>query len=215
MSAKAKSSSDREKDPKKDPKKKESWKEFFTKEMFGEDDPDGEAHDPSAWETDEGAGERTVLEPTDITGGAEQVVEELKSQILRLSADFDNYRKRTQRDRQDWSQYASQSIVEKLLPVMDNLDVAGHAVQVASPEVKRVAEGFLMIHRQLTDILAQEGLTEVYALGEMFDPNLHEAVMTAEREKGQKDSQVVRVLRKGYRFKDKLLRPAMVQVAKD
>ena len=144
-----------------------------------------------------------------------QEIELLKDQLLRLTADFDNYRKRTLREKQEWSQYACQGMLEKLLPVVDNLDAAALAVANAKPEVKSVAEGFLMIHKQLTEILMQEGLTEIAASGEMFDPNVHDAVMTAKAVKGQKDNQVVTVLRKGYTYKDKVLRPAMVQVAKN
>jgi molecular chaperone GrpE len=72
-----------------------------------------------------------------------------------------------------------------------------------------------MGNRRLTGERSRGGLTEIQALGEMFDPNVHEAVMTVAREKEQKDNEVVSVLRKGYMFKDKVLRPAMVQVAKD
>jgi molecular chaperone GrpE len=145
---------------------------------------------------------------------AQQEIDQLKDQLLRLNADFDNFRKRTLRDKQDWSRYASQSIAEKLLPVIDGLEAAGAAVRGAGQETKSVAEGFLMIQKQLMDILNQEGLEEIPALDQNFDPNIHEAVMTVACTGDQEDNQIVMVLRKGYRYKDKVLRPAMVQVAK-
>ena len=144
-----------------------------------------------------------------------QKMNRLNDQLLRLTADFDNFRKRTQREKEEWSRYAAQSLMGKLIPVVDNLDAAALAVEGAGQEAKSVAEGFLMIHKQLADVLSQEGLTEILAMGAPFDPNVHEAVMTVERADGQEDNEVVMVLRKGYMYKDKVLRPSMVQVAKD
>ena len=141
--------------------------------------------------------------------------EQWKEQFLRLTADFDNYRKRMAREKEDWSRYASLSMIEKLIPVVDNLDAAASAVTGAGQGGDSMAEGFLMIHKQMNEILAREGLAEIPAEGEDFDPNVHEAVMTVARTAGQKDNQVVMVYRKGYMFKDKIIRPAMVQVAKD
>ncbi len=155
-----------------------------------------------------------VLEESDAAAKAQQEIEQLKDQLLRLNADFDNFRKRTSRDKQDWSRYASQTIVEKLLPVVDGLDAAALAVSSSGQEAKNVAEGFLMIGKQLLDILGQEGLQEIPALAQEFDPNVHEAVMTVACTGDQQDNCIVMVLRKGYMYKDKVLRPSMVQVAK-
>ena len=137
-----------------------------------------------------------------------------KDQLIRLSADFDNFRKRTLRDREDWSRYAGQNLVKKLLAVLDAMDHAAAAVENAGEEGKRVGEGFLMIQKQLQDILTQEGLKEIEAVGREFDPIYHEAVMQAPAEEGQKDNEIVMVLRKGYMYKDKVLRASMVKVAK-
>lgn len=178
------------------------------------DDAAGAAGAAGAADADsaEGAdGEETDASAAD----PRQEAEQLKDQLLRLTADFDNFRKRTLRDKQDWSRYASQNLIEKLIPVMDNLDAAAMALSDSGQEAKGVAEGFLMIHKQLTEVLSQEGLAEIPALGEMFDPNIHEAVMTVERSEDQEDNQVVMVMRKGYIYKDKVLRPTMVQVAKE
>lgn len=158
-----------------------------------------------------------ILTDADGPGSLQESMEQLQDRFLRLNADFDNFRKRTQRDRQDWSRYASQHIIEKLLPVIDNMEAATAvtALTNAGQEAKSITDGFLMIQKQLTDALAQEGLIEIQALGEAFDPNIHDAVMAVAPKEGQKDNQVVSVLRKGYMFKDKVLRPAMVQVAKE
>ncbi|MEL7622334.1 MAG: nucleotide exchange factor GrpE [Clostridiales bacterium] len=161
-----------------------------------------------------GAVSGEVLEGPEADAKSQQEIEQLKDQLLRLNADFDNFRKRTSRDKQDWSRYASQTIVEKLLPVVDGLDAAALAVNSSGQEAKSVAEGFLMIQKQLLDILGQEGLAEIPALDQEFDPNVHEAVMTIACTGDQKDNQIVMVLRKGYMYKDKVLRPSMVQVAK-
>ena len=213
MSTKQKSGDDREKDFRQEDGIPNQAKKKPKAPKAGEDAKETPV-DPGV-ETTEGTADDGETAAMDGPEALRQEIDRLNDQYLRLSADFDNYRKRMLREKEDWSRYASQSIMEKLLPVVDNFDVATQAVQNAGPEVTKVAQGFLMIYRQLTDILTQEGLTEIYALGEMFDPTLHEAVMTASLEKGQKDNQVIRVLRKGYRFKDNLLRPAMVQVAKD
>ncbi len=151
-------------------------------------------------------------------GQAEQTALELaqtKDQLLRLSADFDNFRKRTQKDKEDWSHYAVQNLLEKFLPILDGLDNAIAAVGSTGPETQKVLDGFLMIHKQFSDILQQEGLKEIQALNQPFDPNFHEAVIHAAPEEGQADNQVVMVLRKGYTYRERLIRPSMVKVTKE
>jgi molecular chaperone GrpE len=131
-----------------------------------------------------------------------------------LSADFDNYRKRSLREKEEWVKYAAQNLIEKLLPVMDNLDRAVESVEVQSDETRNILEGVRMIQRQMFEVLQKEGLSEIEALNEFFDPVCHEAVMQTPAEDGQQDNQIVEVLRKGYRYHDRVLRAAMVKVAK-
>jgi len=145
----------------------------------------------------------------------EKELTQTKEQLLRLTADFDNYRKRTVREKAEWGNYAVQCFIEKILPVLDGLEQATATVSAMSAEAQKTIEGFLMIHRQLLDILSQEGLKEIPALGETFDPNMHEAMMQAPPEEGQKDNEIVMVFRKGYMFKDKVIRASMVKVAKE
>ncbi|PKM89714.1 MAG: nucleotide exchange factor GrpE [Firmicutes bacterium HGW-Firmicutes-12] len=141
-------------------------------------------------------------------------LKEAKERIVRLLADFDNYRKRVQREKEDWLRYSSMGFVEKLLPVVDNLDRALENLNCQEEEVQGIFSGIAMIYRQFMEILQNEGMEPIEDIGQSFDPLVHEAVMQEPAEEGQEDNQIVVVMRKGYRFKDKLLRPAMVKVAK-
>lgn len=142
-------------------------------------------------------------------------VEELKERILRLHADFDNYRKRTNKEKEEWFQYASQGVVINLLPVLDNLERALGSMEQQVEDKQGLLAGVNMIYRQLMDVLQREGLQPIEALGQQFDPLLHEAIMQVPAQEGQEDNLIVEELRKGYRFKDKVIRPTMVKVAKN
>jgi molecular chaperone GrpE len=144
----------------------------------------------------------------------EKELKEAKERIVRLMADFDNYRKRVQREKEDWMRYSSLSFAEKLLPVVDNLERALENLNCQDEEVQGLFSGVTMIYRQFMEILQNEGLALIEDLGQSFDPLVHEAVMQEPAQEDQEDNQIVGVMRKGYRFKDKLLRPAMVKVAK-
>lgn len=144
----------------------------------------------------------------------EAQLKEANDRLVRLMADFDNYRKRVQREKEDWVRYASMNFIEKLLPVLDNLERALETAEAQGEEVRGIFSGVAMTHRQLLDVLQNEGLSSVEDLGSSFDPALHEAVMSEPAQGAEKDNEITGVLRKGYRFKDKLLRPAMVKVAK-
>ncbi len=138
--------------------------------------------------------------------------DELQQRLLRLQADFDNFRRRTQREKEDLAEYASQKLITDLLPTIDNFERA-LAVPTSSDESKNILQGVQMIHRQLVDQLQREGLTEVNAYQQPFDPNFHEAVLQVTAD-GVEDNTVVEVLQKGYLLKQRLLRPAMVKVAR-
>lgn len=136
----------------------------------------------------------------------------LKDLALRARADLDNFRKRSLREKEDAIRYANNGLLEKLLPVIDNfelgLDAARNATDAAS-----VLQGMSMVHRQLQDFIRSQGLEEVPADGEAFDPNKHDAVsqeFSAEVPEGQ----VIRQVRKGYKLKDRLIRAASVIVSK-
>jgi molecular chaperone GrpE len=136
--------------------------------------------------------------------------------LLRTAADFDNFKKRAARERHEAAQSAATALIQKLLPVLDHIEMAQSAAQNAQAPQSSIAalqDGIAMIQQQLKSILAETGLEEVDANGKPFDPVLHEAVMqmeTADIPEGQ----VVQQIRKGYKLRDRLLRPAAVVVAK-
>ena len=144
--------------------------------------------------------------------------------VLRTTADFENFKKRAAREKIESAQYASFSLLQKLLPVLDNFEMALTAAQTASaarPEgttpggdkVASLQSGVTMIQQQLKSALAETGLEEVDAAGKPFDPNFHEAISQQESAEVP-EGNVLQQLRKGYKFKDRLLRPATVIVAR-
>lgn len=131
--------------------------------------------------------------------------------FVRLQADFENFRKRTEREREEEGRHAAGALVACLLPVLDNLERA-----LASPPAgdtdRGLREGLALVHRQFLEELRRAGLRPIPALGEPFDPLIHEAVETVEADVAAPDTVVEELLR-GYWFHDRLLRPAMVRVA--
>jgi molecular chaperone GrpE len=136
---------------------------------------------------------------------------EMRELAQRKQAEFENYRKRLERERLDLARYAGADVVKEVLPVLDNLERARSYAAGSSEEQLR--DGVAIIHRQLEEILTRMGLTEVESLGKPFDPHFHEAVSQLETEE-HPEGTVLSVLQKGYLFKDRLLRPAMVSVAR-
>lgn len=137
-------------------------------------------------------------------------LEETQQRLLRLQADYDNFRRRTRLEKEEFAKYASLNVVEKLLPVLDNFERALAAGQNAQ-DLDSFVKGVDMIFRQLTDVLAQEGLEPIQAVGEPFNPEFHQAVMQVESEEHD-DNIVVEELQKGYMLKEKVIRPSMVKV---
>lgn len=134
--------------------------------------------------------------------------------LVRLSADFDNYKKRAARERQDAIRYANESLLEKLVPVIDNFGMALAATEGAQgASVDSLKTGVQMIYGQLKNIIEEAGLEEIDAAGKPFDPNLHEAVSQQESAEVP-EGHVLQQLRKGYKLRERLLRPATVIVAK-
>jgi molecular chaperone GrpE len=131
--------------------------------------------------------------------------------LLRKTAEFDNYRRRTERERRDAGDRAVAEFVTDLLQVVDDLERAA-GTEAAGGGVDAYREGIHLIRRRLADLLAKRGVTPVDPLGEDFDPHVHEAVVR-EHDPTRRDGEVVEVLAKGYRMGDRLLRPAMVKVA--
>lgn len=133
---------------------------------------------------------------------------------LRQTADFENFKKRAARERQDAAKAATESLLQKLLPVLDNFEMAlAAANQAQATSIDALKTGVNMIHGQLKSTIADTGLEEIDATGKPFDPNLHEAVSQTESA-DVPEGHVLQQLRKGYRFRERLLRPATVVVAK-
>ena len=140
--------------------------------------------------------------------------EENWERLLRTTADFDNFKKRAAREKIEVGQYASLSLLQKLLPVLDNFEMALAAAQTAQGDkLASLQSGVGMIQQQLKSALAETGLEEIDATGKPFDPMLHEAVSQQETTDVPEDH-VAQQLRKGYKVKERLLRPATVIVAK-
>jgi len=133
--------------------------------------------------------------------------------LVRVSADFENFKKRAAREKQDAIQYANQALLTKLVPVLDNFEMAASAASAPGANAESLKTGVTMILSQFKGALAESGLEEVDAAGQAFDPALHEAVSQQETAEIP-DGHVAQQLRKGYKLRDRLLRPATVVVAK-
>jgi molecular chaperone GrpE len=131
--------------------------------------------------------------------------------LLRLTAEFDNYRKRVERERRETFERAAASIIEDLLPIVDDFERALGAD--TGPGAEPYKKGVEIIHRQLADLLTRRGVTAIETVGADFDPHLHQAV-AYEPAPGAREGEVIEELRRGYKLGDRLLRPAMVKVAK-
>ena len=137
--------------------------------------------------------------------------EDLNTKYLRLAADFQNFRRRTEKEKSDIYAFANEKFAMGLLEVMDNFERAmEHAADSSDP---KLAEGMQLILKQLQGVLEKNNVEEIEALGKPFDPNYHNAVMTEAAEEGTESNTVTKVLQKGYMLNKKVIRPSMVAVA--
>lgn len=161
------------------------------------------------------AGDREIEE------AAEEVVDELEKaqaeaaeyldRLQRIQAEFANYKKRIERERRDFESLANAALIGKLLPILDDL---ARALENLPEEIRGTdwARGVALVERNLRSTLEQEGLSEIEAMGQSFDPQLHHAVAREETSKHEEDK-VIGEIQKGYRLHDRVLRPSMVVVA--
>ena len=140
----------------------------------------------------------------------EEKLAEEENRYLRLRADYDNMLRRQKLDREAAEKFRAQSLLTDLLPVLDNLERALQ-VEVTSEDATSLYKGVEMVYRQFLDAANREGLEAIAAEGEAFDPNVHQAVMQ-EQDSEKEAGTVLRELQKGYKLKDRVLRPAMVSV---
>jgi molecular chaperone GrpE len=156
------------------------------------------------------SGAAAAAEPDELTRAVEER-EALRDRLLRATAEFDNYRKRVDRERRELSDRASEGILAELLPIVDDLERALSA-EAGSEAAEAYRKGVELIHKQMLELLSRRGVTPMEALGADFDPHLHQAV-ASEPVEGRRDGEVIEVLRRGYLLGDRLLRAAMVKVA--
>ncbi|SFI62076.1 molecular chaperone GrpE [Paenibacillus sp. UNC496MF] len=140
-----------------------------------------------------------------------KLADENQQRYLRAQADFDNFRRRTAKEREELAQYASMKLVGQLLPVVDNF---GRAIEAAKAggDVESFSKGVEMIFRQLEGVLEAEGLKPMNAVGQPFNPDFHQAIMQVESDEHE-EGIVVEEVQQGFMLKDKVLRPAMVKVS--
>jgi molecular chaperone GrpE len=135
----------------------------------------------------------------------------LIDRLARLQAEFENARKRTAREQQDFRDYALADAIKTLLPTLDSFE---RALQISSAEKSELYGGIELIYKQLQDALVKLGLRPIPAKGEPFDPHLHEAIEMVDTSNAP-DHQILEELQRGYKLKDRLLRPSMVKVARN
>jgi len=164
---------------------------------------------PAAENTGPSASETPPLDPLEAARGEAQ---KNRDQLLRVAADFDNYKKRSRRELGDAVKVAREDLVRELLPVFDNLERASAHAGTAT-DTKALADGISMVQRQFVDVLGKLGIERVAAVGLAFDPAVHEAVQHLETT-DYPPGVVAMELQAGYRMGDRVLRPALVVVAK-
>ena len=149
--------------------------------------------------------------PAGATDTLQRERDDLYDRLLRKTAEFDNFRKRVERDRKEMIEWASADVLTELLSIVDDFDRA--VATDAPPEAQPYKAGMELIQRQLAELLKKRGVTTIDAMGADFDPHQHQAVAYEEVE-GAREGEVVGVMAKGYKLGDRLLRPALVRVAK-
>lgn len=140
----------------------------------------------------------------------QEKLDESENRYLRLRADFDNFRRRVNVENEAKEKYRAQSLITELLPALDNFERALN-IEVDNDQTKTLLQGMEMVHRSLIDALKKEGVEPIEAVGQEFDPHLHQAVMQTEDE-NYGSNIVVEEFQKGYKLKDRVIRPSMVKV---
>ncbi len=166
---------------------------------------DDAPNDAAAGAPEEGQGE------DDPTAGVQADLDRFRDLALRSQADFDNFKKRAAREKEDAIRYANSSLLERLIAIVDNFELGLSAAKSASAQSPILA-GMGMVLKQLTDFLADNGLQPIDAEGQTFNPNLHEGI-AREASESVPEGKVVRQMRRGYKMKDRLLRPSTVIVS--
>ncbi len=138
-------------------------------------------------------------------------LDDSQQRYLRAQADFDNFRRRARTEKEEFLKYASLKIIEPLLPILDNFERALTSSK-ETKDIEALVKGLDMVYRQLEQIMEQEGVTVIEAVGQPFNPQFHEAIMQVQSDEYEEGT-VVEEIVKGYKMKDKVIRPAMVRVS--
>lgn len=176
---------------------REDEKDLMEEESTGPEIPQEEQEDEAIFKS------KAMLEEK------ENEIIDLNNKLTRLQADFQNFKRRTEKDRENSISYGIEAIILDLLPVIDNFQ---RAMAAQEEKEDNFYKGISMIEKQFIEVLERNSVREIEALGKEFDPNLHHAVSAVESEEEQ--GTVIEVLQKGYTLKDKVIRPSMVVVAK-
>lgn len=156
------------------------------------------------------AGSASDADPEDALAGLQADLDRFRDLALRSQADFENYKKRAAREKEDAVKYANSSLLQRLVSILDNFELGLAAAKTESNQ-SPIYSGMVLVQKQLNDLLEENGLHAVEAEGKKFDPNLHEAI--AHEPSDAPEETVIRQARRGYRLKDRLLRPARVVVS--
>ena len=169
---------------------------------------DNERKDSATVPEEDGKAAATAADPDEL----QRQRDEYYDLLLRKTAEFENFRKRIERERQGFAESAAADLLLELLPLVDDLERALHA-EADATGAKAYRRGVELIHRQLTELLRKRGVRPIEALGRAFDPHYHQAV-SYDAAEDRPDGEVIEELRRGYLLGDRLLRPSMVRVAK-
>jgi molecular chaperone GrpE len=170
--------------------------------------PPAENNDDTAEVAVPGAAEKTPVSEVDKLRGEREA---LLDRLARLQAEFDNARKRAQREQQEFKEYAAADVIKGILPVLDSFE---RALKAPAGQANDFRSGIELIYRQFLDALQKAGVQPIQAVGQPFDPRFHEAIEMVDTDKVE-DHHVLDELQRGYKYKDRLLRPAMVRVARN
>jgi molecular chaperone GrpE len=151
------------------------------------------------------------IDTEDAMAGLQADLDRFRDLALRSQADFENYKKRTAREKEEAIKYANKSLLERLVAIIDNFEL-GLAAAKEQGEQSPIYSGMILVQKQLNDLLAENGLQPIEAEGKTFDPNVHEAIAHEPSDQFPEGT-VLRQTRRGYRFNDRLLRPAKVVVS--
>ena len=156
------------------------------------------------------AGTAGGADSEDAMSGLQADLDRFRDLALRSQADFENYKKRAAREKDDAVKYANSALLQQLVSILDNFELGLSAAKTHGDE-SPIYSGMVLVQKQLNDLLAENGLEPIEAEGNKFDPNLHEAI--AHESSASPEGTVIRQARRGYRLKDRLLRPARVVVS--